>query len=401
VLDLSFKLIDPTATELVTIRDMFSHRSGLPTQGGDVLEDFGYSRPEILRRIRLVPLAGPFRESYHYSNYGLTEGAIAASLKTGKTWEELSEERLYKKIGMQSTSSRNSDYENNPNKAALHALIDIQNNTYKNWFVPKVDAESPAGGVSSNVRDMAKWVRLQLNGGVFDGEQVVDRAALDETHEPQICMSVPGPVAPGQCRENRFYGLGWNVDNDSEGRRRLSHSGAFFLGGSTAVYMLPSEQIGIVLVNSTPLGVAEAISLSFLDFFHYGYAKSDYLTAFRPVFEKMIHGIQDASPDYSKLPAPRNPSPSAPLSSYKGTYLNPYYGKLQIDVEQDHLILRLPPRGAYYELSHWDGDTFTFYFASENTGIGRRGVKFENGGKQVLVENLAIAMNDGVFRKIN
>lgn len=88
----------------MTIRDLFSHRSGLPTGAGDVLEDLGYSRSEVLHRIRLVPLAGAFRESYHYSNFGLTEGAIAATLKTGKTWEELSEQQLYSKIGMRSTS---------------------------------------------------------------------------------------------------------------------------------------------------------------------------------------------------------------------------------------------------------------------------------------------------------
>jgi hypothetical protein len=36
---------------------------------------------------------------------------------------------------------------------------------------------------------------------------------------------------------------------------------------------------------------------------------------------------------------------------------------------------------------------------SANTGVARRGVKFLGGGKQVLVENLAI-VNDGVFTKV-
>jgi CubicO group peptidase (beta-lactamase class C family) len=397
-LDPDFELANPAATEQVTIRDLFAHRSGLPESAGDVLEDLGYSRPEILHRIRLVPLAGPFRETYNYSNFGLTEGAIAATLKTGKTWEELAHERLYGKIGMRSTSSRYSDYENNPNKAALHFL---QNGVYKNWFVREADSESPAGGVSSNVRDLAKWVQLQLDNGVFDGERVVDRAALDETHKPQICSSVAGPVAPGQCPGNHFYGLGWNVGNDAEGRLTLSHSGAFDLGTSTAVYLLPSEHIGIVaLVNGTPTGVPESVCLSFLDYFRYGYAKADYLTALKPFFENLYNKTQDSSPDYSKLQPPQNPFPAGQLSAYKGTYVNAYYGKLRIDVERNQLILRLPPRSSYYELTHWDGDTFTYYFASENTGVARRGVKFLDGGKQVLIENLAI-VNSGVFTKIN
>lgn len=169
----------------------FSRRSGLPTQGGRCFGGFwlqpaGNSAPDTVGST-----CGPISRELPLQQLRTTEGAIAASLKTGKTWDELSEERLYRKIGMQSTSSRNSDYENNPNKAALHALVDIQNNTYKNWFVPKVDAESPAGSVSSNVRDMARWLRLQLNGGVFDGEQVwIGQLSMRHTSRNPYCDKV-------------------------------------------------------------------------------------------------------------------------------------------------------------------------------------------------------------------
>lgn len=396
-LDPGFALSDKAASEQVTIRDLFSHRSGLPTGAGDVLEELGYSRPEILHQLRLVPLAGKFRETYHYSNFGLTEGAIAATLRTGKTWEEVAQEQLYGKIGMRSTSSRYSDYENNPNKAALHYL---DKGVYKNWFVREADSEAPAGGVSSNVRDLANFIELQLGEGEFDGQRVVDKAALDETHKPEICAAEAGPVPPGKC-SGSYYGIGWNVGKDASGRLMLSHSGAFDLGTGTAVYLLPYEQVGIVvLTNGTPIGIPEAVSLSFLDYFRYGSAKVDYLTAIKPIFEKMFRESQDASPDYSKLTPPSKPSPAAKLSTYQGTYVSPYYGMLQIDVEGDRLVLRLPPRDAYYDLTHWDGDTFTYYFAGENTGVGRRGIKFLDGGKQVLVENLAI-VNNGIFTKVS
>ena len=396
-LDPDFALSDQSATEQVTIRDMFAHRSGLPTGGGDVLEDLGYSRPEILRRIRLIPLAGQFRKTYHYSNFGLTEGAIAATLNAGNSWEEVAQHELYARIAMHSTSSRYSDYENNPNKAALHYHHE---NVYSNWFVREADSEAPAGGVSSNVRDLANFVKLQLDDGVFDGQRIVDKAALDETHKPEICAAVPGPLPPGEC-PGSFYGLGWNVGKDATGALRLSHSGAFDLGSATAVYLVPSERLGIVvLTNGTPVGLPESVCLSFLDYYRYGSAQVDYLTALKPIFENLMKETQDSSPDYSRLKLPTNPLPPRELSAYKGTYVSPYYGKLQIDIERDRLIMRLPPRGAYYELAHWDGDTFTYYFASENTGVARRGVKFLDGCKQLLVENLAI-VNDGVFTKTN
>jgi CubicO group peptidase (beta-lactamase class C family) len=82
-LDPSFRLADPYPTSEVTIRDLFSHRSGLPGTAGDDLEDIGYDRAEILRRLRFVPASSSFRAGYSYSNFGLTEGAVAAVKPNG------------------------------------------------------------------------------------------------------------------------------------------------------------------------------------------------------------------------------------------------------------------------------------------------------------------------------
>jgi CubicO group peptidase (beta-lactamase class C family) len=397
-LDPDFALSDKAATAEVTVRDLFAHRSGLPTGGGDVLEDLGYSRPEVLSRIRYVPLAGAMGKTYHYSNFGLTEAATAAVRKTGKTWEEIAEQRLFSRIGMTSTSYRYSDYENRQDKAALHVLWEGE---YRNWFVREADAEAPAGGASSNVRDLAKWISLQLNGGRFDGKQVVDAKALDETHTAQICSAEAGPIAMDKCPGGHFYGLGWNVGKTEDGKLQLGHSGAFLLGTSTAVYMIPEEHIGIVvLVNGTPTGVPESVCLTFLDYFHDGEQKRDYMSLLRPIFDGMMKESQDVGPDYATLEAPTKPVAAKDLASYSGTYVSTLYGALKIEVKGNRLVLRLPPREAYYELTHWDGDTFTYYFASENAGIARRGVKFLDGGKRVLIENLAIE-NDGIFTKVN
>src|SRR6266487_3698913 len=52
VLDPTFAMFDPWVTREVTIRDMYAHRSGLPEHAGDLLEEFGFSRAEILHRLR-------------------------------------------------------------------------------------------------------------------------------------------------------------------------------------------------------------------------------------------------------------------------------------------------------------------------------------------------------------
>ena len=223
-LDANFQLSSSETTRQVTIRDFFSHRSGLATLSGDMLEDLGYSRPQILYRMRYLPLPGQLGKTYAYSNFGFTTAAIAASLKIGKPWEEIADEQLYKPLGMTETSSRFSDYENNPNKAALHIFIDGQP---VNRFVREADAESPAGGVSSSARDLAKWVQLQLDNGKWNGKQTHRPTALVETRKPEVCRVAADPAKPGECLGNSYYGLGWDVGKEIQGHLKSATAARF------------------------------------------------------------------------------------------------------------------------------------------------------------------------------
>ena len=65
---------------MVSVGDMFSHRSGLPDHAGDMLEDLGYDRRYVLDRLRELPL-DPFRISYAYTNFGLTAAAEAVAAR--------------------------------------------------------------------------------------------------------------------------------------------------------------------------------------------------------------------------------------------------------------------------------------------------------------------------------
>lgn len=380
-LDPQFALSDPAVTREVTVRDLFSHRSGLSTDTGNTLESLGDTRPHILHQLRYVALTAPLRKQYQYSNFGITEGALAAVRPLHLTWEQAAEQLLYARLGMSSTSSRFSDYLNRPDRAALHYLEN--DGSFVARYVRAADAEAPAGGVSSSVRDLAQWLRLQLATGSWNGQQVIARAALEETHKPMICQHLD---AAGKCSNDSWYGLGWNVSVKPGQPVRLSHSGAFLMGAATAVYLIPEKQIGIiVLTNGTPIGAPENISLAFLDDFEFGAPQRQYLALLREYFMQLRQTSLDLSRDYLREKAAAKPTPPAALGSYVGTYHNLYYGEVRIELQQDRLLMRLPPAGAYYELSHWDGNTFTYYTAEESWGEGRRGVRFAGGALELEV----------------
>jgi len=169
-----FALSDPRASSLLTVGDLFAHRSGLPDHAGDELEDIGFDRREVLERLRLLPLGG-FRDSYAYTNFGLTAAAEGVATAAGKDWETLSDEAIYQPLGMTRTSSRFADYMAQADRAVPHMRRD---GVWAPLAQRDPDAQSPAGGVSSTVEDMAKWMTLVLGEGGAAGAPLIANGVM-------------------------------------------------------------------------------------------------------------------------------------------------------------------------------------------------------------------------------
>ena len=379
--DPSFAMHDAWVTRNVSLRDMFCHRSGLPDHAGDALEDIGYDRTEILQRLRYVRPDSSFRSHYAYTNFGLTAAAVAAANASGKSWEGVSAERLYQPLGMKNTSSRFTDFIASPNRAFGHVR---QDGVWVAKYTRDPDAQSPAGGVSSSARDMATWLRLQLGRGTLDGRELVKAAPLDETHRPQI---VSTPVENPMVDRPAFYGLGWGVSYDEQGRIRWSHSGGFNLGAATCVNLLPIEQIGIVaLTNSQPIGVPEAVCRSCLELLLTGKVERDWFALFKPLLVKAMAPDYGTAVDYSKPPTPQSPPLSA--AAYLGNYHSELFGTIVTDAG---LVLKLGPKQQSFALQHFARDVFTYQPVGENA-YGPSAVTFMVGADQkatlVTIENL-------------
>ena len=303
-----FQLSDPAVTDMVTIGDLYSHRSGIPTTAGDDLEGIGFSREEIIEKLRLFPL-NPFRVSYGYTNFGLTTGGEAVAAASGMSWEDLSAKELYEPLGMTSTSSTYADFLARPDRTTLH-FNDA--GTFKPLYIRDADAQSPAGGVSSNVTDLAKWMNLNLASGMVDGTQLIDAAALQAAHTPQITSA---PAKEPDAR-SRFYGYGFNVETTSTGHVKWGHSGAFYVGAGTAFAMLPAADVGIVvLTNASPVGAAETVTTSFSDLVRTGAVERDWLAFYGPRFQTLF-----VNPSPVAAPAPASPTAARPTADYVGTY---------------------------------------------------------------------------------
>jgi CubicO group peptidase (beta-lactamase class C family) len=386
--DPDFALAEPYVTANATFADMLSHRSGLHTGAGDLLEDLGFDRDTILSRLYMQPL-DPFRSTYNYSNFGYTIAGVAAAKAAGKSWEDLAEEVLFAPLGMTNSSYRHADFLAHENRARIH--VRVGNPADRVWAAKhdrQPDAEAPAGGASASIRDLAQYLRLQVGAGSLGGKPVVDGDALAVTHMPHILSAPPS----GQAARGGFYGLGWNVSYDDEGRVRLGHSGAFDLGTATAILFLPGENLAVAAItNGQPIGVAEAIGLTFVDIAQNGRQTVDWQTLLAGAFDAMRAAERGEPVDGTPPPDAR---PARAASAYVGTYENAYYGPLEVRDDAGSLVMRLGPANAPMDLplTHIDGDGFVFETIGENaTGLSKATFGSSGDGQ---AESLALGFYD-------
>ncbi|MCV7168622.1 serine hydrolase [Mycobacterium manitobense] len=380
-----FALSDPAVTRMVTVGDMMSHRSGLPDHAGDQLEDLGYSREYILDKLRQLPL-DPFRISYAYTNFGYTAGAEAVAAAASRKWEDLADEAIFDPLGMGSTSYRFADYEARPNRAAGHIHIDGR---YEPLYVRDADPEAPAGGASSSVNDMARWLAMVLADGKHNGTELIDPKALLPALTPQVVSS---PASEPAMRTG-FYGYGFNVGTTSGARTELSHSGAFESGAGTNFLFLPSADVGIIaLTNATPAGVPEALTAEFADLVQFGEVREDWYRLYNTIFQQMEKPVGELV----GKERPAGAKPPGPPSSYAGVYSNQYWGPVTVIEQSGKLRLKMGTK-LDVELTPWDGNVFSYSWVSENSPPGTVSAATFDGDKLTL--DYYDEVGNGVFSR--
>ena len=381
-----FRLFDPYVTSQLTIRDLLSHRNGLPSFIGDNLEDnFLYSTKEILYRLRFQKPVSGFRSKYAYQNYDVTAAGETVVKLTGKKWSKLISERIFKPLNMNSSCAAFADFTKEENKALPHSL---KNGKFSLHSLHNSDTQAPAASISSSIQDMIKWVKMQLNEGMYDGKRIINAKALQETHKSQIVIN-------SLEDEIDTYGLCWDVLYKS-GQKIVTHEGAFESGINSLVCLIPSLEAGlIVLTNGYPCGLTTALGKTFQDLFIKGHCEVDWWPIMNEKISKAMKDLLE--PDHPLLNPPSKKTPSLPLTAYEGEYQNSFFGKIQIIQKNDYLFLYLGNNKIPHQLTHWDRDIFK----DENQSTG---VCFTVGEKNQTTQVLLDAFNydgrDGLFQRI-
>lgn len=346
-----FQLSDPYVTRELTVRDILCHRSGLAR--GDNLWYFSpYSREEVLRRVRFLQPVWSFRSRYGYQNIMFVAAGQIISSVTTLTWDDFIVQRLFTPLGMTRTNTSVKLLAGMDDVATPHEKIEEKMQPVV-W--PNFDNVGSAGAVNSCVQDMAQWVRLNLNGGVYKGKRLLSVDVIKEMQTPQTIIrldSLDQALRPS----NHFaaYGFGWTL-RDYLGRKLVQHDGA--LDGMRArVAFVPEEKLGLViLMNSQNTNLHSSIAYRILDHYLGGPARdwsSELLKIVKEQEEK--DKAEEKKTIESRV---KETKPSMKLEEYAGTYDNEMYGPLSVKVDSGKLTVQFYPTYVG-EADHWHYDTF-------------------------------------------
>jgi len=197
-----------------------------------------------------------------------------------------------------------------------------------------------AGDINTNVEDMARWIRLQLGNGAFEGRRIVSAENLAYTRRPMVAASDQGS-----------YAQGWYVYPTPNGNS-LWHDGDALSFGSF-VGLVPDRNVGVViLTNITDNGFQIALGIWILDRI-LGNPKVDHVAKSR---ERAKASFETKAKRFAK---PSNPRPGPPLAPLAGKFVNPSFGHAEITLQGDALVMNIQATGAQLKLEPWDGSVFT------------------------------------------
>ncbi len=359
-----FHLNDPMADAMVTLRDLVSHRTGLSRN--DLLWYNSLStRAEIIRKVAFVKPSRQFRSAWQYQNIMFLTAGYAVGRASGGSWEQFVQRRILDPLAMTDADFSADVARTTPNHATPHRKNVTGKPEVIEWR--NIDNIGPAGSLNASVNDMAKWIRLQLNDGVFDGKRLISHSAFEEMRTPQMAIRPEDAGRNTNSESNEIsYGLGWFLQ-DYRGLFLVQHGGAID-GFRTSVALVPKQKLGVVVMsNLDNENMPEALRYQIIDAV-LGLPAHDWDAELIAYFGKQ-EAAGRASLDRFLASRQKGTKPSLPLHAYAGTYEDRGYGELKIAVVGKNLESHWSRVNSRLEHFHYD----TFLMEDKSPLIFRLG----------------------------
>jgi CubicO group peptidase (beta-lactamase class C family) len=355
-----FRMYDPWVTREFTIRDLLTHRSGLPLGAGDLLmfPEAKSSRQEIIRAMRHLKPSTSFRSEYAYDNLMYIIAGEVVGIAAGMPFEEFVEKRLLFPLGMTDCSATLDRANSRSIKATPHVEVEGELQTTLSL---ESSVGAAAGGINCSAHSMARWASFFLNKGKnADGDQIVSTAQVDQLLKPVTLLPTRGYMAENAGSFLSAYALGWNVST-FYGQPSYSHGGGLW-GMTTFLTVLPEQGLAVFISNNKLSAAPRAVANDILDRFLTDLSPDAGKDWIGIVTDAMNSRTTDAESAVAEAESSRSTEskPSLTLEAYAGTYRDPWYGDIFITLNDDGKLWFQSARSEPLSgpLEHFQFDTF-------------------------------------------
>jgi CubicO group peptidase (beta-lactamase class C family) len=235
-----FCVADPKASKHITVHNLLNQTSGIPTAAGltYMYKDDG-SKDALeneVRAARDVELTHSPGKVHQYSNLNYTTLGLIVQKVSGQPYEQYVKTHILAPLDMNNTFMFVPESKRH-GLAAGHQF----------WFglpfpgggLHYNRAITPAGLITSDARDMSRYLIAQLNGGRYEGAQVLSAEGVAQMHR--------GTADRGG---GSSYAMGW-IDGEMDGVPIVEHNGDSGDFHATMILVPKSEWGVVVLMNGS------------------------------------------------------------------------------------------------------------------------------------------------------
>jgi len=196
-----------------TVRSLLDHTSGLSDEEGQVfisMWDRYRSKISTLEEVAVkMESEEPLGERWRYNNSAYALAGLIVEKVSGVDYETYIVENILKPVGA------TTPHPINPTPEMTEMMANPYATNPEGPSIPvnrHVDSIHPAGGAYMRAEDMARFLGAHLNGGRFNGHQILSSDLIDVSHTANTTNS-------------EGYGLGWWMPDDGTGRNLIEHAG--------------------------------------------------------------------------------------------------------------------------------------------------------------------------------
>lgn len=384
-----FKMYNEYVTDNFNIVDLVSHRSGLGIGAGDLMfipDGSDFSVRDVVASFQYFSPVSAFRTKFDYDNLLYIVAGEVIARASGVSYETFIQNRIFTPLKMDNSfiGDRVSSKKN------LSSPHTSKSGTIKKLNLFDIGMIGPAGGIYSNVSDMAKWMILLLNRGKYGIDLKSTLYSPASATKMWTIQTVLPVIGPGRYNTHfKGYGLGW-ILFDARGKLEAVHTGGL-PGMESMVTLVPDINLGIVVLNNTSSGsLIDIISTTILD----SYLGLDIVNILDPTVKGIANSLSKTDEVTQRVWSAVDSVKNVRINNaaYTGVYQDKWFGKVEVFMNDGKLwfkSIRSPKLNgpmAYYKAStfaiKWEYqdmncDAFATFSLDENgvaQGIRLKGI---------------------------